>query len=55
MNVGMGGTDKDMIEMPQSVVCCTRRFTGMVLVGLFRIKGNHKIFDLICPINVYTK
>jgi len=43
MNVGMGGIDKDMIELPQSVVCCTQRFTDMVLVVQFRIKGKIKV------------
>ena len=43
MNVGMGGIDKDMIELPQSVVCCTLRFTDMVLVVQFRIKGKIKV------------
>ena len=44
MNVGMGGTDKDVIEFPQSVVCFTERFTDMVPVVQFRIKGSPKIF-----------
>ena len=55
MNVGMGANDKDRIELPQSAVCCTQRHTDMILVGHFRIKGNPKIYDLICPINVRTR
>jgi hypothetical protein len=55
MNVGIGGIDKERIEIRQSVVCCTQRFTDMVLVVQFRIKSNSKIFDLICLINVCTK
>jgi len=38
MNVGMGGNDKDRIELPQSVVCCTQRLTDVILVGHFRIR-----------------
>jgi len=39
------------MELPQSVVCCTQRFTVVVLVGKFRVEGNPKIFELIYPIN----
>jgi hypothetical protein len=37
MNVGIGGIDKDMIELPQSVDCYTQRFTDMALVVQFII------------------
>jgi len=47
----MGGLVKDRIELPQSVVCCTQRFIDMVLVGKFRVGGNPKILDVVCPIN----
>ena len=41
----------DRLELPQSVVCCSQRFTDVVLVGKFRVESNPKIFDLICSTN----
>ena len=37
------------------VVCCTQRYTDVVLVAKFRVEGNPKIFDLICQISGCTK
>jgi len=55
VNVHREALVKDRLELSQSLVCCTQRFTDVVLVGEFRVEGSPKIFDLICPINVCMK